>query len=337
MAINGIQSLIYGVEDVERCTDFFADFGLPLERRDATASCFRLAEGSAVIVRRLQDAKVEGSAVDGCGVQETILGVDSAEQLASLADQLSRDRHLGRDADGTVHFLTDCGLPLGLRVYDKRPVPSAPDPVNSPGRIERLNRQRRWLRRATPKTIQHVVFAVQDFEASFRFLRERLNFRVSDYQPGLGLYARCDGTLNHHNIFLLNAHAHVPGMDRRTRFHHANFGVEDIDEIMAGANYMTRRGWPPSQLGLGRHRTDSALFYYLPCPAGGEAEYGADADYVDDAWMARYWTSPLFGYLHFAHNLPPFLADEPAWEFRYLTEDDLDSARREREQNRGER
>ena len=111
-------------------------------------------------------------------------------------------------------------------------------------------------------------------------------------------------------------------MDGTLRFHHANFGVEDIDEIMVGANHMVRKGWPPSHQGLGRHRIDSALFYYLPCPAGGEAEYGADADAVDDSWIPRHWTNPLFAYAHFVSNLPPCLLDEPSWDFRYLTGDD---------------
>lgn len=326
MAINGIESLIYGVEDLDRCTDFFIDFGLPLEHRSAGESRFRLAEGSAVVIRPLPDARIAGSAIVGCGVQEVVLGVDSERHLHALTEDLARDRAVRHDPDGTVHFLTDCRLPLALRVYNKRPLVTAPDPVNSPGNVTRLNRQRRWRRRAIPKAIQHAVFAVPDFQSSFRFLRDRLGFRISDFQPGVGIYARCDGTNNHHNIFLLNAHGHLPGMDGQMRFHHANFGVEDIDEIMAGANYMSRRGWAPSALGLGRHRTDSALFYYLPCPAGGEAEYGADADYVDDAWVPRYWTSPLFGYAHFVHNLPPFFADEPAWEVRYFNEEDLRGA-----------
>jgi len=328
MAIIGIQSLVYGVEDVGRCTDFFEDFGLPLEARSPTESRFRLAEGSTVVVRPLEAARVEGSAIVGPGVQETVLGVDAPQALDALVSDLAADRPLRWDAEGAAHFLTNCGLPLALQLSQRRPLVTAPDPVNSPGKVERLNRSRRWRRRAIPKTIQHAVFAVQDVGASFRFLRRRLGFRVSDFQPGLGLYARCDGAINHHNIFLLNAHAHLPGMDGETRFHHANFGVEDIDEIMVGANYMARRGWEPSHLGLGRHRTDSALFYYLPCPAGGEAEYGADADYVDDAWTPRYWTSPLFGYAHFVHNLPAFFAQEPPWEVRYLTEADLEGGDR---------
>lgn len=322
MAINGIETIIYGVDDVPLCTRFFEDFGLPLKGASAQESRFVLEEGSSVIIRPLDAAHVPGSEVVGIGVQEVILGVDSAENLEELVERVGTDRSVSRDPDGTAHFIAEGGLPLGLRVFAKRRVVTAPDPLNSPGSVNRLNRNRRYRRRAIPKVIQHVVFAVQDFERSFHFLQERLDFRISDYQPGFGIYSRCDGTNNHHNIFLLNAQLHLPGMDGKTRFHHTNFGVEDIDEIMVGANHMLRRGWDPSTLGLGRHRIDSALFYYLPCPAGGEAEYGADADYVDDAWVPRYWTSPLFGYAHYMHNLPAFLHEEPKWDVRYLDEED---------------
>ena len=116
---------------------------------------------------------------------------------------------------------------------------------------------------------------------------------------------RADGTHNHHNILLLNANAPLPGADGKLRFHHANFALEELDEIMISVNNMIRKGWTPSDLGLGRHRVDSALFYYFKSPAGGEAEFGADSDYVDDNWVPREWTNPLFGYAHFVHNLPP--------------------------------
>lgn len=322
MAIIGIESLIYGVDDVAISTRFFEDFGLPLVARSDDETRFELQEGSSVVIRGINAARVEGGEIVGTGVQEVILGVDSLAHLEALAAKVAIDRTVRRDADGTAHFIADGGVPLGLRVMTKRAVVTSPDPLNSPGNINRLNRNRRYRRRAIPKVIQHAVFAVQDFEATFRFLKERLDFRISDYQPGYGIYARCDGTNNHHNIFMLNAHLPLPGMDGQTRFHHANFGVEDIDEIMVGANHMARAGWEPSHLGIGRHRTDSALFYYLPCPAGGEAEYGADADAVDDAWVPRYWSSPLFGYAHYVHNLPQFLQEEPKWDVRYLTEAD---------------
>jgi catechol 2,3-dioxygenase-like lactoylglutathione lyase family enzyme len=319
MAIVGIESLIYGVGDVALCTRYFEDFGLSCVAQDGEVSEFRLAEGSRVIIRHRDDPALAVSSMVGDGVREVIWGVDEDASLETLVAGLATDREVRRDGDGTAHFVTDLGLPMGLRRFNKKPVVYAPDPINAPGRVNRLNQHRKWRERAHPKVIAHVVFSVPDYEAGYAFMRDRLNFRLSDRQRGFGMYLRCDGTNNHHNLLLLNACAPFPGVDGQTRFHHANFGVEDIDEIMVGANHMVRKGWAPSEQGLGRHRIDSALFYYLSCPAGGEAEYGADSDCVDDAWVPRDWVSPLFAYSHFVHNLPPFLMKSAAWDLDYLT------------------
>jgi len=317
VGILGIESLIYGVDDIAECSRFFEDFGLAVKRRSDSCTSFELDEGSTVVLRSIDDPLLPASSLVGTGVREVVWGVDSAENLQALAAELQRDRTLKRDSDGTVHFLTDCGLPFALRTFAKRRVVSAPDPLNAPGTVNRLNRPRRWRTRARPKVINHVVFNVLDPQASFAFVRDRLNFRATDFQAGFGIYSSCDGALQHHNIFFANANLPFPGFDGRPRFNHANFGVEDIDEIMLGANHMERCGWPKSVFGLGRHRIDSALFFYLPCPTGGEAEYGADGDYIDDSWVPRNWTNPLFGYLTFVHNMPHFFADPPSWEFEY--------------------
>jgi len=321
VAILGIQTLTYGVEDVATSTRFFQDFGLALESGSDAVSVFRLPEGSSVVIRPLGDPDLPSSQIEGPGVREVIWGVDDEASLERLVADLSSDLAVRRDADGTAHFVTDFGVPMGLRVFRKRPILYAPEQSNAPGQIRRLNQHRRWRQRAYPKVLSHVVFAVPDFERGTTFMCERLGFRVSDEQVGFGMYLRADGSHNHHNFLLLNASAPLPDMDGKLRFHHANFAVEDLDEIMTGANHMARRGWEPSHFGLGRHRIDSALFYYLPCPAGGEAEYGADSDCVDDAWVPRRWTVPLFAYAHFVHNLPPFLHKPPEWRVEYLTDD----------------
>ena len=318
MPIIGIESLVYGVENLKESTRFFDDFGLPLYSQDEHSSVFKLEEGSRIILRHIEDPRLPQSKLVGCGVQETVWGVDTQDSLSVLTKGLARDRDLTIDVDGTVHFLTDCGLAMALRLYQKKTVLTAPDALNSPGRINRLNQHRKWRLRARPKVLQHVVFAVADFEKTFEFMRERLGFRLSDYQRTFGIYARADGCNNHHNIFFLNASLPFAGNDGAVSFHHANFGVEDIDEMMIGANYMERKGWEKSHFGLGRHRIDSGLFYYLPCPAGGEAEYGADADYVDDNWIPRDWEEPVFGFAHYVHNLPPFLQEEPGWVVKFM-------------------
>ena len=319
MSITGIESLIYGVADIEKCVRYFEDFGLTLVESSPNQGRFELEEGSSVVIRHRDDPLLPPTRMEGDGVREVIWGIDSAAAIDRLAGNLPKECGISRSDDGTVQFSTPFGLPMGLRVFARRPVVYAPDPVNAPGRINRLNQHRKWRERARPKVINHVVFAIPEYEEGYRFMRDQLNFRLSDHQVGFGMYLRCDGSNNHHSLLLLNANAPFPDMDGKVRFHHANFGVEDIDEIMTGANHMTRKGWDPSHHGLGRHRIDSALFYYLPCPAGGEAEYGADSDYIDDAWVPREWTEPLFAYAHFIHNLPPFLQRPPGWNLRYLT------------------
>jgi catechol 2,3-dioxygenase-like lactoylglutathione lyase family enzyme len=321
VAIIGIQSLVYGVPDIQESRRFFEDFGLPLERADESQVHFTLPEGSSVILRQQDDPELPTASVQGPGVRQVIWGVDGQSTLDRLASNLSRDCKVRSDQDGTVHFLTDFGLAMGLRVFQKRRILCAPEPGNAPGHTVRLNQHRRWRQRAHPKGIAHVVYAVPEFDGGTAFMRERLGFKLTDQQVGFGNYLRADGSNDHHTFLLLNASAPLPGMDGKLRFHHANFVVEDVDEIMAGANHMERRGWEPSHIGLGRHRIDSALFYYLPCPAGGEAEYGADSDCVDDTWVPRRWPEPLFAYAHWAHNLPPFLRKPPRWTIEYLTEE----------------
>jgi catechol 2,3-dioxygenase-like lactoylglutathione lyase family enzyme len=325
MAINGIDTLVYAVANVAESRRFFEDFGLvrdPAAADGDEVATFLLPEGSRVVVRHRDDPALPPTEMVGDGVREVIWGTDTPAARDALVRELATDRRVEIDDRGVARFVADFGVPMGLRHFERRAVVTAPDPLNSPGRINRLNQHRKWRRRARPKVISHVVFAVPDYEGGARFMRERLGFRLSDSQRGFGKYLRADGTLAHHSLLLLNARAPVPDMDGRLRFHHANFGVEDIDEIMVGANHMMRSGWPASHFGLGRHRIDSALFYYIPCPAGGEAEYGADGDAVDDSWVPRDWINPLFGYAHFVSNLPPFLADEPSWDFRYITEGD---------------
>lgn len=317
MPIIGIESVLYGVADIGETVRFFTDLGLPLAYHNKEEACFRLEEGSRVLIRHIDDSAVPKSVLQGYGIKEAIWGVDSQESLDALAANLGRDRELRRDADGTVRFLTDCGIPLGLRVFDRKKATYAPDPVNASGNVQRLNQMRKWRTRARPKTLNHIVFAVHDYHQTFAFFRDRLGFRLTDHQKNIGIYSRCDGAHEHHSMFL--ADCSLPGMGNAPGFHHINFGVEDIDEMMTGANYMMRHGWERGFLGNGRHRISSALFSYWKCPGGGEAEYGADTDYVDDNWIPREWEF-LFGTASWMQELPDFLQEEPAWDVQFMTE-----------------
>lgn len=312
MAIVGIDTLLYGVQDLEKATQFLDDFGLQRLSSNDEETIYRLAEGSTVVVRSIDHASMPAdSAYTGFGVKETIWGVDTEDNLQRLVDDLKQDREVTLGEDGAWHFRSDCGLPLALRVFNRQKVIYSTDPINSSGNINRLNQHRKWRRRAIPKTINHVVFAVKDYWKTFAFFRDRLNFRMSDHQKGIGTYLRADGAHEHHNTFLLNCE--VPGAGGIPRFHHTCFGVEDFDEVMIGSNHMTKRGWTHGFLGIGRHRIGSAIFCYFDSPVGGETEYGADTDYLDDNWVPREWEF-RFGTASWMTKPPAFMMDEIPWD-----------------------
>jgi catechol-2,3-dioxygenase len=312
MAITGVKAVTYRTTRLEESRVFYEHFGLPPAPAGGAGARFRLEDGAEIVLHTPQSCTFATE----IGA-ETTWGVDTQDNLDRLVEDLARDHAIGVDGAGVHHFVTDFGLPVGLAVFDRRPVVYKPDATNAPGSIGRLNQWRKWRPRALPKTISHVVYAVDDYQHAWAFYRHRLGFRLSDHSRGLGMFLRADGANEHHNLFLLNCNYHQPAPQS---FAHVCFTVEDIDELMTGAMHMARQGHA-SKFGLGRHRIASALFYYMDCPAGGEAEYGADSDYLDDGWVAREW-DPRFGYIAWCANLPPFMQEEAAWDVRFLRNED---------------
>ena len=95
MAILGIESVIFGVEDLERCTRFWDDFGLVAVARTADESVFEVASGSKVVVRRKDDRRLPPAYFEGSGVRETVWGVDTPESLEKLVAGLAREISCG--------------------------------------------------------------------------------------------------------------------------------------------------------------------------------------------------------------------------------------------------
>jgi len=58
VSIIGIQSLVYGVPNVEESRRFFEDFGLTPELAGTAHAQFSLAEGSTVILRHEEDTSL---------------------------------------------------------------------------------------------------------------------------------------------------------------------------------------------------------------------------------------------------------------------------------------
>ncbi len=69
---------------------------------------------------------------------------------------------------------------------------------------------------------------------------------------------------------------------------HVALAVRNIHELLAGGNYLTKKGWG-TQAGPGRHLVSSAYFWYLRNPCGGALEYHWDDDYVTGKWKPGHW------------------------------------------------
>ena len=311
MAINGIASLIYGVPDVAEATRFYKDFGLTIDREDDAGSDFSVADGATILIRHMSDPSLRENVLERPGVRETIWGVNTAESLDELATKLSALGEVTRDDDGTLHTVDAVGIPLGFRVFERTVVAGEHVPTNTVDTVQRWNANRKWYERAQPRLIHHIGYTVpkDDIDKVEAFYVDVLNFRVTDISRGLATFLLADGRQDHHSLFVMDSdRVQAKGIT----WNHVSFGVENIDELMAGANQLQRQGWQ-SFLGISRHRISSAINYYANNPGGGDSEYLTDIDYITEEWKPRIW-DPRFGMMMWSHEIPDFMNPEPEWD-----------------------
>ena len=151
-------------------------------------------------------------------------------------------------------------------------------------------------------------FAVPDIDLMADFYVERLNFRVTDISKDLAVLLLAEGRRDHHSIFIMRSDVVVGGV----QWDRVSYGVENIDELMTGANNLQRRGYT-SFIGMGRHRISSAINYYVDNPAGGKSEYLTDTDFVDENWKPRLW-NPAFGAFFWTAELCDFNREDAPWD-----------------------
>lgn len=279
MTIVRIESLVYGVEDLDAGARYFEDWGLQAVERGARGAEFSLPSGQTILLRPVADKSLPATAENASTLREIVWGVDTARSLERIGAELARDREVKAGADGTLHTRDESGFAIAFR---RSAAGAGKKSAGKKAGPSRMNRPFDPERRARPRRIGHVVYCVtrSDLEKATAFYVERLNFRLSDGTPG-GNFMRCQGTHDHHSLFLLSR------PDRRA-FDHVAFEVRDIDEIMLGGKYMMGRGWKPNT-SVGRHILGSNLFWYFHNPCGGRTEYYADMDQMDDKWKPRIW------------------------------------------------
>ena len=255
MSIVGIESITYGVDDMELCRRFFADWGL----KEVAAGNFECLNGCEVKLRRRDDPALPPAMEPGSTLREVVWGTDGAPMAPCIDPN---------------------GLSLAFRRTRKRRLEPAGVPTNLWGNSARVDRPAPVYPRAEPVEVGHLVLFTDRLAEMERFYVERLGFLVSDRYPGRGVFLRCTPEGGHHDLFILQTPSSKPGLN------HVAFAVRDIYEVFGGGLHASRRGWT-TEIGPGRHPVSSAFFWYVKCPAGGLAEYYADEDFVTSAWKPR--------------------------------------------------
>jgi 3,4-dihydroxy-9,10-secoandrosta-1,3,5(10)-triene-9,17-dione 4,5-dioxygenase len=149
--------------------------------------------------------------------------------------------------------------------------PIVDDDFDSPHDIEFLTRE---------FGMGHVVLYVPDIEASLTFYRDVLDFKRSDYMnfgpDGKGIhFMRC--TRRHHSLALL----HLGGL---SGLQHPMFEATSLDGVGKALDRAMAHGVEIAS-GLGRHRNDKTVSFYMKGPSGFDVEIGWDGLLVGDDWV----------------------------------------------------
>ncbi|GAA5164033.1 MULTISPECIES: iron-dependent extradiol dioxygenase HsaC [Amycolatopsis] len=138
----------------------------------------------------------------------------------------------------------------------------------------------------------HVVLSTHDDDASLRFYRDVLGFRLRDSMrlPPQMVGRPADGPPAWLRFFGCNPRHHslafLP-MPTPSGIVHLMVEVENTDDVGLCLDRAKRRNVPMSAT-LGRHVNDLMLSFYMKTPGGFDVEFGCEGRQVDDSrWVAR--------------------------------------------------
>lgn len=135
----------------------------------------------------------------------------------------------------------------------------------------------------------HVVLACSDREATVRWYRERLGFRLTDhiYWDGIeATFLHCNP--RHHSLALTNAVEGLNGGD----LGHFMFETNCMNDLGRAYDRVHAANYPLA-LTLGHHTNDLMTSFYVYSPSAWWIEYGWGARTVDDAtWQPSFYNAP---------------------------------------------
>ncbi|KPI27594.1 VOC family protein [Streptomyces sp. NPDC048253] len=281
MGIQRIESVTYGIDDLDACVRFFEDFGLFLVERTEEHAVFETRTGQTLHLDTAPSPLLPPPVEDGPTLREVVWGVDTREELTRLAAAAGRRRAVRESADGVFHTVDLSGFGVGLTLARPRPVTVAARPANATGGVHRWNTALEPLTRAYPVRMCHVALNIAKAgkDEAVAFYTDVLGFRPTDIVEPMGVFMQAPGDDDQHTMLL----CHRPD---RTGVNHIAYEVPGFDDVVEGGNHMIEKGWREARR-LGRHTVGSNVFRFLHAPCGGRVEYAADMDRVDDTYETR--------------------------------------------------
>jgi len=282
MQIIGPDFLVFGVDDMQACVEYFIDYGLTLAEQGEHGATLVALDGTGVILRHRDDPSLPPALPTGSMLRQQVYGVASADVLAAIAAELSGDRPVRRLPDGALETLDDSGFALKFQVTVRKVLDIPAEKINSPGAPAQraANEIGVWEEMpAQPMTLSHVVLFVPDLQVAAGFY-QRLGFVIVDELVGAGPFLRPAGNDDHHTLFFIRTPAYMQGCE------HLAFHMRGPTELLMAGTRFVRAGYE-SFWGPGRHKYGSNWFWYFNSPLGCHVEYDADMDKHDANWIPR--------------------------------------------------
>lgn len=277
MKIIGPDYLVFGVDDLDACTQYLLDYGLSA----VGDGRFEALDGTGVHLHHRDDPNLPIAMDTSTQLRETVYGVADESSLQQIELELSKDRPVTRGDDGVLRCTDDMGFALGFRIAQRRTLSLSGERANAPGDAGRGLNQLGVSEdlAALPRSLSHVVYFVPDSLKAEAFYA-RLGFVCTDRFVGVGPFMRPAGTQDHHTLFLIQTPPFMKGIE------HFTFHMGGPTEVMTAGTRLVEKGYQ-SFWGPGRHKLGSNWFWYFNSPLGCHVEYDADMDLHDDSWVAR--------------------------------------------------
>lgn len=255
--IDSVAGIDLAVTDLDKTRHFFQEvWGLEVVAQERERIFFR-ASGPQYAVLSLRQAKK-------AGIVRITLNAHDPEAVQAVHD-LSVAR--GLSVDGPPRTLSSPGGGFGFGLVD----PEGRNFCIVHGTAQHPPRAAAGL----PTKITHINLNSRDNDLSFDFMREVLDFKLSD-QTRIFRFLRCNG--DHHSLGLSFAD--------NACLNHIAFEVPDAESVMTGIGRMRDHGYP-IEWGPGRHGPGNNVFAYFCGPDDLPIEYTAEVEQVDDQRVIR--------------------------------------------------